>query len=1357
MSHEPTCESTGRQRTNTPPPNNGSMANTSMGTRQQTEGGMGSRQATTWDDAMLAEHEKLSRPLYTEVPEPLTNSEKEANPLSKLFLQFLNGTMAKALELDENMEVEHLDPMIGNDRAEKGFDNFRVMWEAELKANPKDPNLLKVIFQCCRFYVLCNIFWIILECAAPFTSVVLMKYVNEFVTNKSDPMWKGGVLAVSFFVSTVLTTVGTAQSFRILCRLSIRITSMIQMEMMRKTIQLSSTGMKQVGQGMLFQVFNGDANRCGQMLPFVFRSFDCVLQVIGAFIYLGVIVGWPTCGAVVVFLCVLPFNYRISDSFIGLFINKMIAGDKRTKKVIEIINNARVVKFFGWEGPFVKLIERLREPELKMISQLMKQLAFLMCSFGFATPLMQIVLFILITVKEGHFGVLTFFQALSLTNILGLAMVRLPFVYSQILQTQISMARIKTILVADEVPEGHQTMEVADNVGDVIIENAAFSFDAPSIASGADEAHSGAALNTTASTKHLDRFTFRAKKGELVMVVGKVGGGKSALVSALLGEMTRLNDNSSEGASVFKRKGTVAYVPQTAWILNATVRNNIVVDKPFDRTWYDRVIDAVDLRVDLAALPNGDLTEVGEKGINLSGGQRQRVSLARALYSQADIYIFDDPLSALDAAVGRHVFTDGISGLLAEKTRILVTHQMSYLSQATRVYVCQDMKVTEEALPKDIPSEATEGESTLVTMLRAWNETSTTTHSPGHAASPKANEEGAKKKEKKADTSGKLTVREERVSGKVAASTLLLYLKSFGGVGFWVPLLLMHTLVASCNIFGQLWMGFWTGFRYPEFIMKHDEKFFLGIYGAGIGAAALLVLFRELLWRVGAVNAPRRIYQAMVEAVLKAPMSFYDVTPVGRIINRFTKDSEQLDFTVPMAANQTLSLMFTQLASMVAMCVILPYFTPIVAVVMLALFFVQPSVATVVLRRLSSSTAGPVAALYSEALAGSVSIRTIGLTEFFGKRFAQRVDESNAAKFADMLLFECIRARINLISAVLNASMMLIIMAMRDSLKAYDASFLVSNGMQVTLYMGYMMFQRGNLMLSLNSIERLNEYCSLKPEVDGKTPPPADWPHDGTVELENLTAQYRPKLPNVLNNVSVTFKSGEKIGVCGRTGSGKSSLLLTLFRLVPILGNSKVIISGLDTATMPLSELRSKVSAIPQEPVLFSGTVGENLDPFGTVDKQQLRDAIRLCHLEEPLEKLRSSKSTEKAPITDVLDVTVGDTDLSVGQKQLLCLARAVSRNLKILVLDEATSSVDVHTDQLIQHTIRTVFKDCTVITVAHRLNTIMDSDRVLVLDAGKVAEFEKPAVLLDNPDSLFANLVQEAAMHEEDGSSPMS
>jgi ABC-type multidrug transport system fused ATPase/permease subunit len=514
----------------------------------------------------------------------------------------------------------------------------------------------------------------------------------------------------------------------------------------------------------------------------------------------------------------------------------------------------------------------------------------------------------------------------------------------------------------------------------------------------------------------------------------------------------------------------------------------------------------------------------------------------------------------------------------------------------------------------------------------------------------------------------------------------------------------------------------------------------VGVYAAIVGAVALVALGRELIWSRGAVNAPRVIYRRMSDAVFHTTMSFFDTTPIGRIITRFTNDPEQLDFALPTACNTLLLLTLQQLGTLAAVCVLMPWFTPVAVVLVSAMVVLQPTVATIVLRRLSNSLVGPTVALYSEMVSGGVCVRAAGLKKFFLARFAQSVDEAHAARIADQMLLQAINVKMNVCMAFVACASMLIIMATKHSLTSARASFIVSQVMNITLTMAYMMFERGQLALALNSIERITEYSALPAESEGHEEPPAEWPVKGDIEFDHITAQYRPGKPFVLKDVSVKINAGEKIGVVGRTGSGKSTLLLTVFRLIPLLDRSSLKIDGVDTATMPLATLRNKLSAIPQEPVLFTGTVRENLDPFGTVEDSRLRDALQQANLEP----LLTGKAVE-AGIDDYLSLPLEDSSLSVGEKQLLCLARALARNQRILVLDEATSSVDPHTDSLIQSTIRTAFAHCTVLTVAHRLNTIMDSDRILVLDNGNVAQYDSPERLLDVPHGIFARLVADA------------
>jgi ABC-type multidrug transport system fused ATPase/permease subunit len=1337
-----------------------------------------------------AERDKLQRPLLIPRPAAGETAETKANIISKGFLFYLHHVQKVAETKDAHLELEDIDPVVADDRCELNHARFMAEWERELarteaaKARGEvdaKPRIIRTLNYMCWKDIALIIFAMLFEMGLPFTTVILLKYINKYMLDPHAPLWHGAVFAVIIFFSQIIQSISTAQSGRFSNHLGIKFEGAIRMAVAHRTLRLTSDGFKACGgAGATFQIFSGDVGRLGSMLNMLYQGIALGIQALAAIGYLFGILTWPAFGAVAVFVILLPFNYRVSNSFIGVFIQKMIAGDKRTKKVVEILNNIRTVKFYGWEKPFVVLVAKLREPELVHTAELMRLIAFIMCSFTVASPLMQLAVYGLIIAKSpDQLNVVKFFQSLSLISILAGALTRLPWVYSSYLQILVSADRISTLLTADA--REITVQEKAD--GGVTIDDATFvwskeeaekfkrqkemsnePFDlslemkqaAPTPPPATPEktpaggAPAAEAEKQTAGNR-LQVHTFKADPGELVMVVGKLGGGKSALINAIIGEMRLV-------AGTCGVRGRIAYTPQQAWVINATIRNNIIMNNPFDEARYMSVILAVDLHVDFPALPNGDLTEIGEKGINLSGGQKQRVSLARALYTDADLYLFDDPLSALDAHVGRHVFEEAFTKLLAGKTRILVTHGMGYLSAADRVYISDNMHVD---LVPTVPSAHALGpapdaaaallEPAMIQLLRAWHGTKNTSKDVDDSKqSPNTSTEvtktkDKKKKEAKTKTSGVLTVQEERQSGQVSMDTLWLYLGSFGGPSFWLLILLLHVLVVGGNIFANLWLGFWSGGELPKSIQyKYVPGFYIGIYALVVVCVAIIALCREMIWRTGAVNAPRVIYKNMSDAVFHTSMAFFDTTPIGRIINRFTKDSEQLDFSLPMACNAVFIICMQQFGALVTVCYLMPWFSPVAAALILAMIFIQPTVATVVLRRLSSSLVGPTVALYSETVGGAACVRAAGLSDFFMARFAQTVDDSHGARMADQMLFQSVNVKVNFCMAFVGCGALLIIMATKDSLTPARASFIVSQVMNLTIAMVFMMFQRGQLALALNSIERLTEFSRLAPEPEGHEEPDASWPQKGEVEFDHLTAQYRPDKPLVLKDVCATIKAGEKVGVVGRTGSGKSSLLLTIFRLLPLLNESTIKIDGVDTASMPLSTLRSKLSAIPQEPVLFSGTVRENLDPFGVVDDALLRTALQQANLEPILAAKAADAKTE-----DYLSLMLTDSSLSIGEKQLLCLARALARNQRILVLDEATSSVDPHTDRLIQTTIRTAFAHCTVMTVAHRLNTIMDSDRILVLNQGSIVEFDSPARLLENPNGVFAQLVADAEREE--------
>eukprot|EP00742_Colponemidia_sp_Colp-10_P004608 GILJ01004917.1.p1 GENE.GILJ01004917.1~~GILJ01004917.1.p1 ORF type:complete len:678 (+),score=66.89 GILJ01004917.1:57-2036(+) len=586
--------------------------------------------------------------------------------------------------------------------------------------------------------------------------------------------------------------------------------------------------------------------------------------------------------------------------------------------------------------------------------------------------------------------------------------------------------------------------------------------------------------------------------------------------------------------------------------------------------------------------------------------------------------------------------------------------------------------------------------------------------------------------------------------------SLFRYLRCVGGVGFWSWMLLLHFATVAFSVWATWWLGRWAEGDSYGLEESSGSLAVMGVYAAALVVSAVIVLIRELLWRSGAVRPPLLMYASMTSAILAAPISFFDTNPLGRVLTRFTRDSDQVDYAIPTATNELLVSVAAQVGALAAICITLPYFTPVAAVILIVVPLLRPSQSLVVLRRVADVALSPVIELFTEAYSGGASIAVLQLGQLFRLRLQKALDNYNAARYMDKIAFEFVRFRVAITMSIVGAGVIVVMTILRDSTSPATAGFVISQTIQIANFVTYMVEQLGTLTLSLNSVARVTDYGALGPEQDGTEIPPPDWPMVPKVEFQNVNAQYRPDLPVVIRDLSLCLAPGERIGVCGRTGSGKSTLIQCLLRMVPTLEGSHVIIDGLDTANLKLSCLRRRMTIIPQEPVIFEGSVRYNLDPVGEHTDERLMAALVECHALSGLSNSDPSSSVKQAGdsvvvnTSSVLDVQLTQDLLSLGQKQLLCLARAVLRGTNVLILDEATSSVDTVTDHLIQSVIRTVFKNCTVLTIAHRINTIIDSDRVLVLDKGAMIEFDEPAKLIKNPSSMFAHLVRQSIEEEQ-------
>ncbi|KAF6161018.1 hypothetical protein GIB67_007659 [Kingdonia uniflora] len=834
--------------------------------------------------------------------------------------------------------------------------------------------------------------------------------------------------------------------------------------------------------------------------------------------------------------------------------------------------------------------------------------------------------------------------------------------------------------------------------------------------------------------------------GSLVAIVGSTGEGKTSLTSAMLGELPMLAD----GSVVIR--GSVAYVSQVSWIFNATVRENILFGSTYDAARYEKAIEVTALEYDLHLLSGGDFTEIGERGVNISGGQKQRVSMARAVYSNSDVYIFDDPLSALDAHVGRQVFDKCIKDQLRGKTRVLVTNQLHFLPQVDRILLVHEGMVKEAGTFEELTNngvlfqklmenagkmeehveEKVEGEShhdqnKIPTSLASNGEVNGISKSDTHA-------------NKGGEGKSILMKQEERETGVVSFNVLVRYKKALGGLWVVVILFMCYLLTEVLRVTSSTWLSSWTDQSTPKI---HGPGFYNLVY-ACLSLGRVLVTLTNSFWLItSSLYAAKKLHDAMLQSILRAPMVFFHTNPVGRIINRFAKDIGDIDRNVAVFVNMFFSQLFQLLStfvligfvSTISLWAILP-----LLILFYATYLYFQSTAREV-KRLDSITRSPVYAQFGEALNGLSTIRAYKAYDRMANINGNSMDNNVRFTLVNMGANRWLAIRLETLGGLmiwLTATFAVMQNARAENQVAFASTMglLLSYALNITSLLTAVLRLASVAENSLNAVERIGTYIDLPSEapliIESNRPPPG-WPSEGSIKFDDVVLRYRPELSPVLHGLSFKVSPSEKVGIVGRTGAGKSSMLNALFRIVE-LDRGRILIDNCDIGKLGLGDLRKVLGIIPQAPVLFSGTVRFNLDPFTEHNDADLWEALERAHLKDVISRNSLGLDAE---------VSEAGENFSVGQRQLLSLARALLRRSKILVLDEATAAVDVRTDSLIQKTIREEFKSCTILIIAHRLNTIIDCDRVLLLDAGQVLEFDTPEDLLLNERSSFSMMVQ--------------
>ncbi|XP_063352993.1 ATP-binding cassette sub-family C member 4-like isoform X3 [Pelmatolapia mariae] len=1041
-----------------------------------------------------------------------------------------------------------------------------------------------------------------------------------------------------------------------------------------------------------------------------------------------------------VFFFMMPVQTMFGRLFSRLRAETAVLTDERIRTMSEVISGIRVIKMYGWEKPFGALVDEVRRMEISKIMKSSYLRALNMASFFAASKVIIFVTVCVYVLTGNKLSASRVFMAVTLYGAVRLTITLFfPCAIEKVSESLISIERIKQFLLLDEVAPQHLGLPVAEKDCMVKIQDLICYW------------------NKTLETPTLQNMSFAVRSEQLLAVIGPVGAGKSSLLSAILGEL-------SQESGVIKVKGELTYTSQQPWILPGTIRSNILFGKELNLKKYDRVLRACALKRDMDLLPGGDLAIVGDRGANLSGGQKARVSLARAVYQDADIYLLDDPLSAVDAEVGRHLFEECICGLLRKKPRILVTHQLQYLKAADQIVVLKEGQMVARGTYSELQGSGLDFTSLLKEDKDQDEQRQNTTPLPGTVSGlPHALSDNSSMSSLSSSRFSLIegteplamvvqpTKEESRFEGNVG---LHMYVKYFmAGANFLVllVLILLNALAHVTFVLQDWWLACWASEQKHISVTEHlngsfprqlDLDLYLGVY-AGLTATSVVFGFvRSLVFFNVLVSSAQTLHNNMFNAILRTPIHFFDINPIGRILNRFSKDIGYLDSLLPWTFVDFIQVFLQVIGVIAVAAVIIPWILiPVVPLLVVFLFlrcyFLQTSRD---IKRLESTTRSPVFSHLSSSLQGLSTIRAFKVQQRFQQMFDEYQDLHSEAWFLFLTTSRWFAVRLDGICSVFVTITAFGCLYLRDGLEPGAVGLALSYAVTLTGMFQWGVRQSAEIENMMTSVERVVEYAELESEAPWETDkqPPSDWPKAGCITFDRVNFSYSASEPLVLKNLSLVFKSREKVGIVGRTGAGKSSLISALFRLAEPEG--RITIDGFLTSEIGLHTLRQKMSIIPQDPVLFTGTMRKNLDPFKQHTDEDLWNALQEVQMKAMVDELPSKLETV---------LTESGSNFSVGQRQLVCLARAILRKTRVLIIDEATANVDPRTDGLIQQTIRDKFQECTVLTIAHRLNTIIDCDRILVLDAGRIQEYDEPYVLLQNQDGLFYQMVQQTGRAE--------
>ncbi|GAB1862709.1 Sodium leak channel non-selective protein [Camponotus japonicus] len=1318
---------------------------------------------------------KYNHALSNLIPVRYQNQKKENWPadnaglFSYVYITWMTPYLWKAYK--KGFTIKDLPDISLYDTCEYNALRLDILWQQELSKNgPNAASFSMVAWKFVRTRICISC--ILLSCSLIFgflSPTILMRKILEHVQSSEEDFWDGLKWVLLLMLCDSLRAFFFTWTWNMNYKTGLRLKSACVALLYRKIIRLNSLGNKSTGE--VINLFCNDSQRLFDVIIYGPMIISGPIAISCGIIYVLWLFNPIALIGIVAFLSFYPCQYFISRAT-GYFRSKSVnITDTRVRLMSEILECIKLIKMYSWEKYFSQKLLAVRKKEERWLHKT-AYFQSLSISLTPAVPVISAIITFLAQVASG--SGLTAAQVFPFVSVLN-AQIRTSFMFLQvalvnIAAVKITFRRIKNVLLLDEgscqmSKPIVRSQAVAIANGTFVCDSMKLQTDAATdskkkknLSSITDRSTELENLNQPQEAKYIEvlgDIHFGALKGKLVGICGHVGSGKSSLLLAALGQLRMTKGH-------ILREGTCAYVSQQAWIVNGTFKENVLFGEEFDAKRYYHTITICNLKEDLNMLPGGDDTEIGERGVNLSGGQKQRVALARAYYANRDIYFLDDPLSAVDAYVGSYIFEKLIVEALRNKSVLFVTHNIQFLKRCDEIYMMSAGKIVEHGTHEDLMRHDREYASMMKSGTVAAEDnlssekfaagTQKNTDTGGSESEKTESEHKEDDQDKSYNKGMTLTMTEKAETGTVKSHTYHTYIQATGGYLVAVLVFFTFFLNVGSSAFSTWWLAVWikagggnvtvpgsNDTMYVEDINANpDFSFYRNIYGACIAAILLTSFIRGLAVTFTTIKASTTLHNMFLRKIIGSPLMFFESTPSGRIQNIFSRDIDEIDNYLPISIENMVQNIFTCIFAIFFICGVLPWFSIPLFLFGVLFFFVSKlfRVGMRDLKRMENISRSPVLSFVTTTIQGLNTIHAFQKEKNFLYRFEELFNTNNLCLQMCQAAMRWSAVRLDSLVIASSCITALLVISLKNELSPAFAGLAMAYATQMTGIFQYTVRLMSETEMRFISVERISYYLkTLQREGASKTialKPDDDWPSRGKIEFKAVQLRYREELPLVLIDVSFSIKAGEKIGIVGRTGSGKSSLVVALFRLVEIC-EGIIKIDGIDVSKLELDVLRSRLSIIPQDPILFSGTIRSNLDPF-----QRHTD----CDIWNALEKTQMKDRVSLMPRNLDASVGFGGNNLSVGERQLLCLSRALLHSAKVLILDEATASVDPETEAAVQNTLQNEFVDCTVLTIAHRLQTVITCNRILVMSDGKVVEFDAPAVLLSRPDSEFSKLM---------------